>query len=229
VPKKRTPPQVQNPKSKQEQQPPQLEDESLIARKIAPKSVLEKVDETNKIAQLEEDANSVRREKLKSEEKFNSGSFRNQFTTSFPTLYASSGNKKNKDSTRTTPSFRSKESISNILNPKMSLMDRYNLNQKLESSYKFTKLLDKRKKENGLLNSIDLKFSHLNDESMFFDTNSSDFYNSQNMVQPKSQSTDLLVLPNVVKSSDSNTFKKNMDYFHYGSFTKRKPENLIIT
>ncbi|CAF0716383.1 unnamed protein product [Brachionus calyciflorus] len=202
-----------------------LEDESIITNKIS----LDKVEETIKENCLEEESLSARKEKLKSDERFTSGSFRNQLTTSFPNLYASvSANyKKNRD----TYNYRNKDSLSNVLNPKMSLMEKYNLNLKTDSSFKYTKLLDKRKKEKTILNSIDIKFNNLNnDESIVFESASSDYLNHShgNLIKPNSQhylhSNDLLVLPNVVKSSDTN---KSYDHLTYGSLSKGKNEHLV--
>ncbi|RMZ96696.1 hypothetical protein BpHYR1_009994 [Brachionus plicatilis] len=134
-----------------------FEDDSILEKKISPKIALDKVEESNKDDHSEEDAYWNRKDRVRFEEKFNSGSFRNQNTTSFPNLFSSvsAGQKKNVD-------FRSKDFLNSVLQPKVTHAEKYNF--KADPVSKYSKLVHKRKNENSTYNSNDFKFG--NDESL---------------------------------------------------------------
>lgn len=202
-----------------------FEDDSIIEKKIAPKKVQDKLDESNKDDHSEEDNHSNRNYRVRFDEKFNSVSFRNQNSTSFPNLFSSvsASQKKNKDS-----DLRSRDFFNSILQPKISNMEKYNLNSNVNSLIKYSKLklniLDKHKKDQPMCNSIDFKHGYddltINNS---FDSYSSNYFNhSHHFVKPISQTSDFLLLPNVNES-------KSLNYFNYGLYQRRKNESLVFT
>lgn len=198
--------------------PTSFEDDSLIEKKIAPKNSLDRVEEFSRDEHSEEDAFSHRKERVRFEEKFHSGSFRNQNNTSFPNLFSSvsAGQKKNRE-----VDLRTRDFFNNILQPKTPHMEKYNL--KIEPIIKNTKIMDRRKKNNSIYNSIEFKFGH-NEPCNYFDSVSSNYLNhSHHFSKANShQSSDIFVLPNVLKSDDIKSL-------HYLNYQKRKHESLVFT